>query len=156
MLTWVFPILLTTSLTGSTFQLQWFEQERASRSQRVPLDHQHQDALYHQHHHHNQHQDSPLRHLPPVFPCDTNSSAPPATSVHQLRPQDVKISYFTKCDLISPPRWGLSRLWATQSLQELERTPSTSSTSSTRCNKHRLVRVLFYQLLQMRTEGFPS
>ena len=145
MLTWVFPILLTTSLTGSTFQLHWFEQERASRSQRAPLDqvlhqqHQHQDALYHQHHHHNQHQESPLHQLPPVFPCDTNSSAPPATSVHQLRPQDVKISYFTKYDLILPPRWESLRLWATQSLQELERTPSTSSTFSTRCNKHCIV-----------------
>jgi len=75
MLTWTFPALLACAASfictpaGSTFQLQWFGEERSSK----------EDAKFN-------HQPSPV-----AFPCDTNSSAPPATSVHQLRPQDVAI-----------------------------------------------------------------
>ena len=75
MLTWTFPALACAAASfigrpaGSTFQLQWFGEERSSKD----------DAAFH-------HQPSSL-----PFPCDTNSSAPPATSVHQLRPQDVEI-----------------------------------------------------------------
>ena len=74
MLTWAFSALAcATSFTsrpvGSTFQLQWFGEDREGSSK--------QDAFNHQ----------PFV----TFPCSTNSSAPPATSVHQLRPQDVEI-----------------------------------------------------------------
>ena len=72
MLTWTFLTLASASFickpASSTFQ-HWFREEINGASSK-------QDAF-----HNNQ----------PSFPCDTNSSAPPATSVHQLRPQDVEI-----------------------------------------------------------------
>lgn len=72
MLTWTSLTLACASLiskpASSTFQLQWLGEDTGASSK--------QDAF------------QPFV----AFPCDTNSSAPPATSVHQLRPKDVAIS----------------------------------------------------------------